>query len=103
MYPEVAKLVILAQIWTCRPLKRPIIHQRVMLEGSKTPKSPHTLVLPESVPIIGQNLKVSECVKKEKCQKTLLIFLYVLPRDKRNLSSKNQLLGRGGRSNESIF
>ena len=43
--PKVAKLVNLAQIWTCRPLIRPIIHQRVMLEGPESPKSPHKLVL----------------------------------------------------------
>ena len=32
MYPKLAKLVNLAQIWicACRPLIRPIIHQRVM-------------------------------------------------------------------------
>ena len=46
-----AKLVNLAQIWTCRPLIRPIIHQRVMLEGPESPKSPHKLVLPENVSI----------------------------------------------------
>ena len=51
MDPKVAKLVNLAQIWTCRPLKRPIIHQRVMLEGPESPKSPHKLVLPENVSI----------------------------------------------------
>ena len=49
MDPRVAKLVNLAQIWTCRPLIRPITHQRVMLEGPKSPKSPHKLVLPENV------------------------------------------------------
>ena len=49
MDPKVAKLVNLAQIWTCRPLIRPITHQRVMLEGPKSPKSPHKLVLPENV------------------------------------------------------
>ena len=48
MDPKVAKLVNLAQIWTCRPLIRPITHQRVMLEGPKSPKSPHKLVLPEN-------------------------------------------------------
>ena len=51
MDPKVAKLVNLAQIWTCRPLIRPIIHQRVMLEGPESPKSPHKLVLPENVSI----------------------------------------------------
>ena len=45
------KLVILAQIWTCGPLIRPIIHQRVMSEGPESPKSPHKLVLPENVSI----------------------------------------------------
>ena len=49
MGPNVAKLVNLAQIWTCRPLIRPKIHQRVMLEGPESPKSPHKLVLPENV------------------------------------------------------
>ena len=33
MDPKVAKLVNLAQIWTCRPLIRPIIHQRDVLEA----------------------------------------------------------------------
>ena len=47
--PKVAKLVKLAQIWTCRPLIRPIIPQRVMLEVPESPKSPHKLVLPENV------------------------------------------------------
>ena len=51
MDPEMTKLVNLAQIWTCKPLIRPIIHQRVMLEGPKSPKSPHKLVLPENVSI----------------------------------------------------
>ena len=51
MGPTVAKLVNLAQIWTCRPLKRPKIHQMVMLEGSESSKSPHKLVLPENVSI----------------------------------------------------
>ena len=37
---KVAKLVNLAQIWTCRPLIRPIIHQQVMLEDLESPKSP---------------------------------------------------------------
>ena len=49
MGPKVAKLVYLAQIRTCRPLKRPIIHQRVMLEGPESPRSPNKLVLPENV------------------------------------------------------
>ena len=48
MDSKVAKLVNLAQIWTCRPLIRPIIHQRVILEGPESPKSPHKLVLPEN-------------------------------------------------------
>ena len=46
-----AKLVNLAQIWTCRPLIRPIIHKRVVLEGPESPKSSHKLVLPENVSI----------------------------------------------------
>ena len=29
----------------------PIIHQRIMLEGPESPKSPHKLVLPENVPM----------------------------------------------------
>ena len=49
MDPKVAKLVNLAQNWTFMPLIRPIIHQRVMLEGPESPKSPHKLVLPENV------------------------------------------------------
>ena len=49
MDPKVAQLVNLAQIWTCRPLIRPIIHQQVMLEGPKSPQSPNKLVLPENV------------------------------------------------------
>ena len=51
MDPKVAKLVNLAQIWTCRPLIRPIIHQRVVLEGPESPKSSHKLVLPENISI----------------------------------------------------
>ena len=51
MDPNVTKLVNFAQIWTCRPLIRPIIHQRVMLECPESPKSPHKLVLPENVSI----------------------------------------------------
>ena len=51
MDPKVAKLVNLAQIWTCRPLKRPIVHQSVLLEGPESPKSPHKLVLLENVSI----------------------------------------------------
>ena len=51
MNPEVAKLVNLAQIWTCSPLLRPIIHKRVMLEGPESLKSLHKLVLPENVSI----------------------------------------------------
>ena len=49
MGPNVEKLVNLAQILTCSPLIRPLIHQRVMLEGLESPKSPHKLVLPENV------------------------------------------------------
>ena len=48
MGPKVAKLFNLAQIWTCRPLIRPIINQQVMLECPESPKSPHKLVLPEN-------------------------------------------------------
>ena len=51
MDPKMAKLVNLAKIWAHRPLKRAIIHQRVMLEGPESPKSPHKLVLPENVSI----------------------------------------------------
>ena len=49
MGPLVVKLVNLAQIWTCRPLIRPIIHHQVMLEGPESPKSLNKLVLPENV------------------------------------------------------
>ena len=52
MDPKVTKLVNLAQIWTCRPLLWSLIHQRVMLEGPESPKSPHKLVQPENVSII---------------------------------------------------
>ena len=51
MGPEVPRLVNLAQIWTCRPLIRPIIHQQVMLEGPESPKSLNKLVQPENVSI----------------------------------------------------
>ena len=51
MSTKVAKLASLAQIWTWRPIIRPIIHQRVMLEGSESPQSPHKVVLPENVSI----------------------------------------------------
>ena len=53
MGPNVAKLVNLVRIWicACRPLIRPIIHQRVMLEGPESPKSPQKLVIPENVSI----------------------------------------------------
>ena len=51
MDPKVAKLVNLAQNWTFMPLIRPIIHQRVMLEGPESPKSVHKLVLPENLSI----------------------------------------------------
>ena len=49
--PKVTKLVNLAQIVTCRPLKRMIFHKPDMLDGPKSPKSPHKLVLPENVSI----------------------------------------------------
>ena len=45
MGQKVEKLFNLAKIWTCRPLIRPIIHQRVMLECSESPKSHHKLEL----------------------------------------------------------
>ena len=51
MDPKKAKLVILAQIGTFGPLIRPVNHHRAMLEGPKSPKSPHKLVLPENVSI----------------------------------------------------
>ena len=51
MDPEVVKLVNFAQIWTCRPLIGPIIHQGVMVEGLELPKSPHKLVQPKNVSI----------------------------------------------------
>ena len=47
MDPKVAKLVNLAKIWTCRPLIRPIIQERVILEGPESPKSPENV--PENV------------------------------------------------------
>ena len=49
MGPKAEKLVNLAQISTCRPLIRPLIHERVMLESPYSPKSPHKLLLPENV------------------------------------------------------
>ena len=49
MDPKVAKLVNLAQKWTLRTLKRPVIRQQVKLEGFQSPKIPHKLVLPENV------------------------------------------------------
>ena len=49
MVPKVAKLFNSAQISTCRPLIKPLIHKRVMLEGTESLKSPHKLVLPENV------------------------------------------------------
>ena len=45
---KVSKLVNLAQIVTCRPLKRTIIHSD-RLDGPKSPQSLHKLVLPENV------------------------------------------------------
>ena len=50
MGPKGAKLVNSAQISTCRPLIRPLIHQQVILKGPEFLKSPHKLVLPENVP-----------------------------------------------------
>ena len=38
--PKVAKLVNLAQIWTCRPLIMPIIYERAILKGPESLKSP---------------------------------------------------------------
>ena len=60
----------MAQILTCMPLTRPIIHQRVMLKGPQTPKSPHKLVIPDNVlisafymVILGEmDLKVAKLV-----------------------------------------
>ena len=68
--PKVAKLVNLAQIWTCRPLIWSIIHQRVVSEGPEPPKSPHKLVQPENVSIsafktvilVGQEGEVIVCL-----------------------------------------
>ena len=51
MDSKVPKLVNLVEIWTCRSLIRPIIHQQVMLESPESPKSPHILVQPENVSI----------------------------------------------------
>ena len=48
-----AKLTIFATFWIhfiqMEKLIRPIIHQRVMLDGPESPKSPHKIVLPENV------------------------------------------------------
>ena len=44
-----AKMVNLNKVLTCRPLFRPIINQRAMLEDQESPKSPHKLVLSENV------------------------------------------------------
>ena len=49
MDPKLAKLVNLPKICTCRPLIRPIIHQRDVLEAPESPKSPNKIVLPENV------------------------------------------------------
>ena len=56
MVPEVPILVNFAQFWTCRPLVRPLIHQRVMLEGPESHNSPHKLVQPENVSISVFNM-----------------------------------------------
>ena len=39
MDPKVAKLVNLAQIWTCRLLKKPLICQWYILDGPESPES----------------------------------------------------------------
>ena len=49
MGSKVPKLVNSAQISPCRPLIRPLVHKRVMLEGPESLKRPHKLVLPENV------------------------------------------------------
>ena len=49
MGPKDAELVNLAQISTCRPLIRPLVRKRVMLEGPDSLKSPHKLVIPENL------------------------------------------------------
>ena len=77
----------LSQIWSCRPLKRPMIHQRAMLdEGPKTPKSPHKLVLPENISIsafytviMGEiDPKVAKLVNlSQMCNCRLLIRLII--------------------------
>ena len=51
MDPNVAKLINLAQIWTCRPQIRAIIHKRVVLDGPESPKIPHKWVQPENISI----------------------------------------------------
>ena len=74
MDPKVAKLDNLDQIWTCWTLIRPIIHQRIMLEGSESSKSFHKLVLPEILSInayytviLGEmKSKSSNCAKFNK-------------------------------------
>ena len=48
MGSKVGKLVNFTQI-TTRPLIRPLIQKRVMLEGPYSPKSSHKLVLPENL------------------------------------------------------
>ena len=45
---NVVKLVNLTENWTSRPLIRPVIHHRVILEGPEFPKGAHVLVLPEN-------------------------------------------------------
>ena len=50
MGPKAAKLVNLDQILTCKPLIRLIIHQCGILEGPKSLKSFHKIVLPENIP-----------------------------------------------------
>ena len=49
MGPKVARLVNLAQILTCRPLIKPLMHKGLMLEGPESLKRPHKIVLPENV------------------------------------------------------
>ena len=49
MGPKVPKLDNSAQISTCRPLIRPLVHKRVMIEGPESLKGQYKLVLPENV------------------------------------------------------
>ena len=70
MDPKLAKLVNLAQIWTCRLLITPITLQRVVLDGPESPKSPHKLVLPENVSISTFNIVILGKIANQGGQNT---------------------------------